>query len=204
MGMRRRINDYFATLAAMPASAEVTGADGRHLTLEDFFSVLTERAQEAHDAGNKVMFVGNGGSAAIASHMANDFTKNGGIRAMSFNDASAVTCLGNDYGYEDVFWRQIEMHGLEGDVLIAISSSGRSPNILKAAEKAREIGCLIVTMTGFSKDNPLRQLGDFNLYVPSGEYGFVEISHLSLCHAIVDLAMGYGIEDQGSHGKLRA
>lgn len=204
MDMRRRINDYFSTLAAMPASAEVTGPDGGRLTLEDFFTALTEKAQEAHDSGNKVMFVGNGGSAAIASHMATDFTKNGGIRAMSFNDASALTCLGNDYGYEDVFWRQIEMHGLAGDVLIAISSSGSSPNILKAAEKARQLGCLVVTMTGFSKDNPLRSMGDFNLYVPSGEYGFVEISHLSLCHAIVDLAMGYGIDEKTSDERLRA
>ena len=83
------------------------------------------------------MFVGNGGSAGIASHLAIDFSKNGGMRAMAFNDPSALTCLGNDLGYENVFAKQIEFHGRAGDLLIAISSSGRSPNILNAVKAAR-------------------------------------------------------------------
>ena len=87
------------------------------------------------------MFIGNGGSAGIASHLAIDFSKNGGLRALAFNDPSALTCLGNDLGYENVFAKQIELHGRAGDLLIAISSSGRSPNILNAVEAARCRDC---------------------------------------------------------------
>ena len=140
------------------------------------------------------MFVGNGGSATIASHMAIDFTKNGGIRALSFNDGAALTCLGNDLGYENVFSKQIEMLATNKDLLVAISSSGSSQNILNAVGAARAKGCEIITMSGFSAQNPLRKLGDLNLYVASREYGFVEAAHLGLCHAWIDFAMGWGDE----------
>jgi D-sedoheptulose 7-phosphate isomerase len=141
----------------------------------------------AHDAGCKVMLVGNGGSAAIASHIAIDLSKNAGIRATAFNDASALTCLANDYGYEDVFRKQVLYHGVRGDVLVAISSSGKSPNILRAVETAKQtMG--VVTFSGFEADNPLRQMGDLNFYVPSNRYGIVETAHLVLLHYVVDNA----------------
>ena len=123
--------------------------------------------------------------------MAIDYTKNGGIRAMAMNDGAALTCLSNDLGYENVFAKQLEMHAREGDLLVAISSSGSSENILRAVGAARDRGCAVITLSGFSSNNPLRQLGDLNLYVPSGEYGFVEVTHLSLCHAMLDLASGW-------------
>ena len=138
------------------------------------------------------MFIGNGGSSGIASHLAIDFTKNGKLRSMAFNDAAALTCLGNDLGYEDVFAKQLEFHAWPGDLLIAISSSGRSPNILKAVSMARACNCQIVTYSGFSEDNDLRKTGDINFYVDSREYGFVEVSHVALCHAILDIDMGWG------------
>jgi D-sedoheptulose 7-phosphate isomerase len=142
------------------------------------------------------MFIGNGGSAAIASHMAIDYSKNGGIRSLAFNDGAALTCLSNDFGYEHVFSKQIELHARPGDLLIAISSSGKSLNILNAVDMAHEKGCFVVTLSGFSPDNPLRNFGDYNLFVDAKEYGFVEITHLSLCHAILDLAMGWGNNSQ--------
>jgi D-sedoheptulose 7-phosphate isomerase len=132
------------------------------------------------------MFIGNGGSAAISSHMAIDFNKNGRVRALAFNDGAALTCLGNDHDFSEVFSRQIGFHAQAGDLLFAISSSGRSADIVKAVAAARDIGCQIVTLSGFTPDNPLRLLGDINLFVPSDAYGFVEISHLVLCHAVVD------------------
>src|SRR6185295_3206162 len=110
-------------------------------------------------------FVGNGGSAGICSHLAIDFSKNGGLRSLAFNDPSALTCLGNDLGYENVFAKQIDFHGRPGDLLIAISSSGRSPNILSAVAKARERECSVVTLSGFGDDNGLRRTGDVNFYV---------------------------------------
>ena len=148
-------------------------------------------ARETHAVGNKLMFIGNGGSAGIASHSATDYSKNGNLRSMAFNDGSMLTCLGNDYGYEHVFAKQIEFHGRDGDLLIAISSSGGSANILNAVMAARDAGCAVVTFSGFKPDNPLRASGDLNFYIRSGEYGFVELSHQTLIHAILDIAMGW-------------
>jgi len=88
-----------------------------------------------------------------------------------------------------VFEKPVEMFADEGDVLIAISSSGRSSNILAAVDRARQKACAIVTLSGFDSDNPLRRKGDVNFYVPSHSYGFVEISHLVLCHYIADQIM---------------
>lgn len=190
--MRTRLQNYFEILARMPQETAVTAQSGGAIDPAAAFEQLITLARQTHDRGNKIMFIGNGGSAAIASHMAIDYSKNGHLRSIAFNDTSALTCLGNDVGYENVFATQIELHGCTGDLLIAISSSGRSPNILRGVEAARALGCAVVTLSGFGADNPLRRLGDVNFYVPAGEYGFVEITHLGICHALLDLASGWG------------
>src|SRR3954462_10643746 len=99
--------------------------------------------------------------------MAIDYAKNGGVRSVTFNDASSLTCLGNDLGYDQVFSKQVEMQGLPGDVLIAISSSGASKNILNAAVVAKKMNCRVVTLSGFAAENPLRRMGDLNFFTPS-------------------------------------
>lgn len=135
----------------------------------------------------KVIFIGNGGSSSIASHQATDFLKNGGMKAIAFTDPSLLTCISNDLGYPKVFEVPVKMLAEEGDILVAISSSGRSENILRGVEVARGKGCEIITMSGFSTDNPLRKTGRLNFYVPSNSYGYVEISHLVLCHCVLDM-----------------
>lgn len=189
--MQDRIGAYFDTLNRVIREAECTDARGASLSLDTAFQRVRELAHAAQDRGNKLMFIGNGGSAAIAGHFANDFSKNGGLRSTAFNDGAVLTCLGNDFGYEHVFSKQIEWHGREGDLLLAISSSGRSPNILNGVEMARARGCHVVTLSGFGDDNPLRKTGDVNFYVRSRYYGFVEVGHVSLVHAILDLDMGW-------------
>ena len=189
------VSDYFDTLAALPQSAEVTDRYGRSLKLDKFYRLATRVIADLKDTDGKLMFVGNGGSASIASHMVIDFSKNAGIPALSFNDGVVMSALANDEGYDEAFARQIGYYGRPEDVLIAISSSGNSANIVNAVTAARERDCHVITMSGFQSDNTLRGLGDFNLYVPSGEYGFVEIAHLSLCHALVDLIMGWTREE---------
>lgn len=189
--MATKLGGYLDAFASILSRVEATAIDARPVAPDDAVAWGLETARQAHAAGNKVMFVGNGGSAGISSHMAIDFSKNGGMRALAFNDGAALTCLGNDLGFENVFAKQIELHGRSGDLLIAISSSGRSPNILRAVAAARAQVCPILTLSGFSPDNPLRGLGDMNLYVPSAEYGFVEVAHLVLIHAIVDFATGW-------------
>lgn len=188
--MENRIGVYFDTLDKVTRGAECT-ENGEPVTLERAFVYFRDAAHDAHDAGNKLMFIGNGGSAGITSHMAVDFSKNGSLRATAFNDGSMLTCLGNDLGYENVFAKQVEWQGREGDVLIAISSSGQSKNILNGVQAGRDRGCRVITFSGFKDDNPLRKSGDLNFYIRSGEYGFVELAHQALIHAILDLDMGW-------------
>jgi D-sedoheptulose 7-phosphate isomerase len=189
---RSVLDSYFGTLADLLRNTEATDGAKRKIALHEACESFRRAAHDAHNAGNKIMFIGNGGSAGICSHLAIDFSKNGGLRSMAFNDPSVLTCLGNDLGYENVFAKQIEFHGRSGDLLVAISSSGRSPNILRAVKAVRAANCKVVTFSGFTTDNDLRSAGDINFFVQSKEYGFVEVAHLALCHAVLDIDMGWG------------
>lgn len=159
-------------------------------SVDDEFSKAIAVIEKATGSGKKLVFIGNGGSAAIASHLANDFVKNGGMRAIALNDSAALTCLANDFGYEQVFSKQIEMLCDKRDVLVAISSSGKSRNILSAVAAAKDLKMPVITLSGFDCENPLRGTGDVNFYVPSDVYGFVEIAHLTIGHAILDVMTG--------------
>jgi D-sedoheptulose 7-phosphate isomerase len=179
---------YLKGLGEVLLKIEVTNSKKVPSNLEQGFEEAIKIVADQANKKKKVIFIGNGGSAAIASHQSVDYWKNGGMRAIAFNDTSLLTCIGNDYGYPYVFEKPVEMFADSGDVLIAISSSGKSENILNGAKMARTVGCSVITMSGFKPDNPLRSLGDVNFYVPAptGAYGFVEIAHLTLCHCIVD------------------
>src|SRR5262245_65309265 len=106
------------------------------MPIDEGFAHVRDAPHRAHESGNTIMFIGNGGSAGIASHLAIDFAKNGGLRALALNDAAALTCLGNDLGYEAVFAKQLDFHARPGDMLIAISSSGMSANIIAEIGRA--------------------------------------------------------------------
>jgi len=170
---------------------KVEAKDGQGKKVE--FAKAAEEAIELilkqSAAGRKVIFIGNGGSAAIANHMAIDFWKNGGMRTKSFSDSSLLTCISNDYGYKHVFEKPIEMFADPGDVLVAISSSGKSENILNGVRAAKEKGCTVITLSGFAADNPLFNAGDINFYVPSTAYSHVEIIHHTICHYILEMIM---------------
>lgn len=187
--MNHSSRDYFSDLNQCFSGIEASGENSRPLNLDTALDQALELILKTKATGGKVIFIGNGGSAAIASHQAVDFWKNGGIRAIAFNDASLLTCISNDYSYENVFEKPIEMFSEPADVLIAISSSGRSQNILRAVNTARSRGLSVITLSGFRSDNPLRQKGQLNFYVPSESYGFVEISHLAVCHYFADRIM---------------
>lgn len=192
--MQQRIEDYFNTLGRLPLQTVASDRDGHELALEDFFSRALALFEGCR-GDNKIMFAGNGGSASIASHIVVDIAKNAGIGALSFNDPAMLTAVSNDEGFENVFSRQVGFHARPGDLLVAISSSGNSENIARSAEIARAKNCRVLTMSGFSPDNRLRGLGDLNAYVPSGEYGFIELTHASLCHALVDFVMGWTLDE---------
>lgn len=181
------IASYFTELGRALTAVRVSDGEGHPLDIKAGFEWLADAAHATHKAGNKVILVGNGGSAAIASHHAIELLKNGGVRALALNDPAALTALSNDLGYTNVFSEQLKVQGLAGDLLIAISSSGQSVNILKAAEVARAMGMKIVTFSGFQPDNLLRGRGDVNFYVNSNQYGFVEVAHHALIQAVLDL-----------------
>ena len=138
----------------------------------------------------KIMLIGNGGSSAIAEHMAVDLTKNAGLRAMTISGTPMLTTLANDLGYEKVYEKAIKSFADQGDVLIAISSSGASKNILNACKAAKAKGMIIITFSGFSRHNPLRTQGLVNFWVDSKSYGYVEIIHNLLLHYINDAIIG--------------
>ncbi|MCR5300990.1 MAG: SIS domain-containing protein [Lachnospiraceae bacterium] len=130
--------------------------------------------------------MGNGGSAAIAGHMSADFLKNGGLSVVSMYSIPTITCLGNDFCYDDIFSKQLEMNADKGELLVSISSSGDSESIYRAVTAAKEKGMNVITLTGFRPDNRTRDLGDVSVYVPSNKYGIVESVHNLILQQVVD------------------
>ena len=142
----------------------------------------------ASENGKKVIIVGNGGSAAMASHFSVDLTKNAGIRSINFNEPDLITCFANDYGYEHWLEKAVEFYGNKGDVFIGISSSGSSENILNGCHAAQKNNfAKVITFSGMEAKNPLRQLGDINIWVNSMAYNHIENIHQFWPLAIVDL-----------------
>jgi len=198
--MRKLAENYYKDLLSLINSIRATDSEANIL---DFYSgiemacgLILSRA----NSGNKIIFIGNGASASISSHMATDFWKNGGVKAISFNDSSLLTSISNDYGFKYVFEKPIEMFTDPRDVLFAISSSGESENILRGATAAKEKGLKLITLSGFNELNPLRELGDINFYVPVSHYGYVEVIHTAICHCLIDII----ISNRSNKSKSRA
>lgn len=146
---------------------------------------------EKTSANNKkLIIIGNGGSAAIASHMAIDFSKNANIKTICFNDAALITCLANDYGHDNWMLNAIKIYGEPGDTLIAISSSGMSKNIISASKYSRENKINVITFTGMNKNNKLNKVGLINFWVNSRAYNIIETSHQLLISSLVDNIIG--------------
>tara|TARA_A100001015_G_scaffold245586_1_gene281590 strand:- start:2395 stop:2955 length:561 start_codon:yes stop_codon:yes gene_type:complete len=138
----------------------------------------------------KILVFGNGGSAAISSHFAVDLTKNAKIRAVNFNEADLITCFSNDYGYENWIKKSIEYYHDKGDVIILISSSGKSKNIINAAKYAKKNKITLISFTGINKNNPLRKISNISIFIDSKSYNIVECIHQILILSIVDLIIG--------------
>lgn len=155
--------------------------EGVQLLLDTFLYHKNKRAQ--------LFFIGNGGSSAIASHMTADFMKNGGMNTYSLYDNAVTTCMGNDYGYEYIFSRPMDFLVRKGDLVVAISSSGNSLNIVNAIEVVKAKKATVITFTGFKPDNKVKQQGDINVYVPCEQYGIVESIHNLILQQIVDMIM---------------
>ena len=145
----------------------------------------------ASDSEKKIILVGNGGSAAMASHVAVDLTKAAQVRAINFNEADLITCFANDYGFEQWVVEAIIAYADPGDLVILISSSGQSRNLINGALQARKMGLKVVTLSGFDEKNPLRKLGDIELWVNNSNYNIVEMTHHIWLVAIVDYIIAF-------------
>ena len=173
-------NNYFKYMQA-----------GMESVNKDDLIASAEKIELVSQKGKKLIIAGNGGSAAMASHVSVDFTKAAGIKSINFNEADLLTCFSNDYGYERVFEKAIEFYGDKGDLVILISSSGCSKNILNAARRAKELRMAVITFSGFKNDNPLRRLGDINFWVDSKAYNIIEMTHHVWLLSIVDYIIGH-------------
>ena len=181
---------YFLKLSDLLTRIKATDQKNKLIPIEQAIASAEKLVRDMDKNVNKAIFIGNGGSASISSHISTDLLKNCQVPALAFNDASLLTCISNDLGYDRIFEKPVEMLSTPGDVLFAISSSGRSMNILKAVNMGMKKGCSVITLSGFDKSNPLRKIGQINFYLDSHSYGYVEIAHLAICHCIVDGLMG--------------
>jgi D-sedoheptulose 7-phosphate isomerase len=140
--------------------------------------------------------IGNGGSAGIASHFCNDLIKALQIPSATLVDSNVLTCLANDYGYDKCYSEALKINLKSNDLLIAISSSGNSKNIINAAKVAKEKNVKVITLSGFEKNNILRSLGDINFYLEKKDYGLVEMGHFFILHSMIDLFFINNLENE--------
>lgn len=184
MGM---VNNVLSEMKATDLSGAVIASDTAMTNWCDI-------TKSMKDSDNDMFFIGNGASAAMAAHMSADASKNGEIKARCFNESSLMTAIGNDIDYKEVFAYPLNRYARSGDVLITISSSGNSPNIVRGIEVAREKGMKVITLSGMKEDNKSRQMGDLNFWIPSKSYGIVESTHQCLLHCWLDKYMELPIE----------
>jgi D-sedoheptulose 7-phosphate isomerase len=179
------------TIVALLDATVVTAAAGNVVDPGVAVTSLVADIRRTHDAGFKLILIGIGADAGSASHLAIDFSKNGNVRALSFDAAAAVTCLGNDLGFERIFAKQIELHGRAGDIAIVIGGRGADLTMLNAATAARQADIKLITTSASSNGNPLSALGDLNFRIPVDSVDIATIAQLALCHSWVDFLCGW-------------
>lgn len=140
--------------------------------------------------GGKIIIFGNGGSAAIASHVSVDLTKNARIRSVNFNESDLITCFSNDYGYERWVEKSVDFYADKKDILVLISSSGKSMNMINACKTAKKKKIKVISLSGHSKNNPLSKLSDLSLWINSKAYNYIENTHQLWLLTICDLIIG--------------
>jgi D-sedoheptulose 7-phosphate isomerase len=180
---------YLDKLTSLLRETRVTDHKGGHLSMDEAAQEFVKLILSAKENAKKVISIGNGGSAAIASHLQTDCANAIKVRALVFTEPSLLTCLSNDYGYTNAYERQALLWVEPQDVMIAISSSGKSENVLKAVDVCREKGGCVITLTGFKQDNPLRKKGYLNFYIGEEHYGYVEAAHSVLAHYLTDCVL---------------
>jgi len=171
---------------------EATGPDMAVLGCDQAFVRFKKLAEDARTQGRVIYLVGNGASASMASHFAADLAKNAHLHTQVFTDISLITAVANDLCYEEVFVEPLRRRMRQGDMLVCISSSGNSKNVVNAATFAGENGGTVVTLSAMKPDNALRRIGALNFWVPADAYGLAETAHAAVLHYWMDAVSLYG------------
>ena len=162
-----------------------------HDLLNDFDTSLIDKSVnlilECKKNNGKIFIAGNGGSSSIASHVSVDFAKVANVPSDTFNNANLITCFANDYGHDNWIKEAIRAYTKKNDMLILISSSGKSKNIVNAAKYCKVNKIPLITLSGFDINNPLVNMGDVNIHINSNKYNFIEMSHHIILVSIVDI-----------------
>jgi D-sedoheptulose 7-phosphate isomerase len=167
---------------AILEKAEFSDHRGSSLDYEKGIHKNLQMLESLRDRGGNLFLVGNGGSAGVVSHILTDYINVNKLNARTLHESSLLSCMSNDYGYENSFSEPLSILAREKDLLIAVSSSGRSPNIHNAVKSVKKAGGEAITLSGFCDDNQLRSMGDLNIWLGSDSYGLVEIGHLFYLH----------------------
>lgn len=187
--MKNYMDDYFETVKDGLTNTIATDGKGQVIEKNQAMEIWVDKSEERKKNKGIFFFVGNGASATMAEHLSHDCFQNADFLTETVSETSHLTAISNDVSYEDVFSYRIGKMLGGKDVLITISSSGNSPNIVKAIETAKNLGVYVVTLSGKDKDNKSRQMGDLNFYVPLPTYGLVESAHAILLHCWLDMYM---------------
>ncbi|MBF0550748.1 MAG: SIS domain-containing protein [Deltaproteobacteria bacterium] len=189
----RQISGWIAHIGRINSALDwlsVCDNKGNELEVDIALEMWKNLTLQIRDARQTVFLMGNGASASMASHVSADLAKNAHVRTEVFSDLSLITAIANDLGYEEVFAEPLRRRISKDDMVVAISSSGQSPNILKACLEAIKLQGRVVTLSAMKPDNPLRYLGMFNFYVPAEIYGLAETCHTAILHYWIDLVSG--------------
>lgn len=184
-------NEHIRVISDLLAAASVRDAKGKEMDAEAGFGRWKAMTLRVRRRRGTIFMIGNGASASMASHMSADLAKNARVHTEVFSDLSLITAISNDLGYEQVFSEPLSRRARAGDMLVAISSSGCSPNILAAVRVAHKLRLEIVTLSGMGAGNPLRCGGTLNWYVPATTYGFAESCHAVILHHWMDMVEFY-------------
>lgn len=177
---------YIDEIRSCLENALVGKIDSAESSVGKAFKTWIDLTHGVKELGKTVYFVGNGASASMSSHFAADLAKNAHVHTEVFTDLALITAIANDLSFDEVFSEPLSKRLTKGDMLVAISSSGKSPNILRAVETAKRLGGTIITLSAMELNNPLRNMGDINFYVPAKSYGLAETSHAALLHFWID------------------
>lgn len=161
-------------------------SDSSNIPVDEAFGEWTDLAVHIRSQENTVFLIGNGASASMASHVAADLAKNAHVHTEVFTDLSLITAIANDVSYDEVYAEPLRRRMKKGDMLVAISSSGQSKNILRAVATAKKLGGIVITLSAMKTENSLRREGELNLYVPAQTYGMAETCHAAILHYWID------------------